>query len=93
MTRTPNGRGGWVESWTTEASVFGSIRPATGREITLGSSMKYLMTHRIELPWIAGLTTKKRLTLGARVFNIRALVNEDERNWKWLVDAEEKEQG
>ena len=38
------------------------------------------MTHRVKIRYRAGVTAKMRLTFGARVFNIRGVINAGERD-------------
>ena len=42
------------------------------------------MSHRIRMRYRPDITPANRLRLGTRVFNIRAILNEGERN-RWLT--------
>jgi SPP1 family predicted phage head-tail adaptor len=79
-TDTLNARGEAIPSWSTVTTLWGSIDPLSGREGFAAQQMYASATHRIRLRYRAGVVPKMRLTKGARVFKIEAVLNTDERN-------------
>ena len=62
-----------------------------GREIYTSGHLEGHVTHKVTLRWRADLTitTSMRLLFNARVFNIRAVLNQDEGNhWVELLVEE-----
>ena len=81
-TPVPDGDGGFTEVWTSldPASVFASIEPATASKLErLGpNTVTNEATHIIAFPYHSGVTTKTRISLGARVFQVTGVSNEME---------------
>lgn len=80
---TPDDAGGYVLSWTNLATAWAEITALNGREVYTAQHLEGRVTHRVTMRYRAGVTTDMRLTCGSRVFNIRAVMNSDERN-RWL---------
>ncbi|MFQ6016772.1 MAG: phage head closure protein [Kiloniellaceae bacterium] len=75
--------GGQNDPWagaTTVATVWGRIQPLTGSERLRAMRLEGKVSHRITIRYQAGITPKMRMLLGGRVFNIRAVINPEERN-------------
>ncbi len=81
--RTDDGAGGYALSWTDVATVWAEIAPLGGREAFAAHRLEARVTHRVRLRYREGITADMRLVMGSRVFNIRAVLNEGERN-RWL---------
>jgi SPP1 family predicted phage head-tail adaptor len=79
---TPDGGGGYQLDWETLATVWGEVRPLDGRERLGAMRLKSELTHRVVIRWRAGLAldAEWRLLLDARAFNIRAVINQGERD-------------
>lgn len=76
--------------WTPVAVVFAAIEPIGERETEAGAAMTGRATHRIQLRWRDGVTSRDRLVQGARVFRILAARDLDERRTHLLIRAEEE---
>lgn len=63
----------------TVATVWGSIEPLSGGERLRAMRLEGHLTHRVVIRYRAGVTSDMRIAFGARVFNIRAVVDIDER--------------
>lgn len=61
------------------ATVWASVEPLTARETILADGVNSEMTHRIQMRYLAGLTSKHRIKFGARYFDILGVRNIDER--------------
>ena len=57
-----------------------SIEPLKGAERLTTQQLESRLTHRVRLRHRSGVTTAMRLKFGARIFNIRAVINKGERN-------------
>jgi SPP1 family predicted phage head-tail adaptor len=78
-----------VENFTTQATVWGSIEPLTGRELFTAKQVYPLVTHRITVRGNLSLTPAKRIEHESRVFNILSVVDKDERKIEKTVMAME----
>lgn len=80
VTQTPDGAGGYTESWALVSSLWASIDPIRGREKMQGMQLETPITHKIFCRYNSAVTTKKRFLLGSRVFNIVEVLNIEEQN-------------
>jgi SPP1 family predicted phage head-tail adaptor len=90
-TPTPDGAGGYALAWTTVATVWADIKPASGSKVYTAGHLEGHVTHEITLRYRGdlGITTAMRAVYGNRAFNIRAVLNLDERNrWTQLLVEE-----
>ncbi|MDD3371564.1 MAG: phage head closure protein [Alphaproteobacteria bacterium] len=89
--RTDDGAGGYALAWTTLATVWANVEPLRGNENYTHGRLEGRVTHRITLRWRDDLpvTTDMRLLMDSRVFNVRAVLNEGERNRWTVILAEE----
>lgn len=76
--------------WTPVAVVFGALEPIGEGEGEAGASMNGRVTHRIQLRWRDGVSSRDRLVMGARIFRIVAVRDLDERRTHLLIRAEEE---
>lgn len=89
---SPDGAGGLTDPWANPiqvATVWAEITPLTGDERLQAMRLEDRVSHRIRIRYRADVTAQHRLRLGTRIFNIRSVINESERD-RWLtVLAEE----
>ena len=80
-TRTDTGQtgGGVSSSWATLATVWASVQPLKGMERLHAQQLESPVTHKVTIHYRSDVTTKHRLTWGSRTFNIRSVVDVDER--------------
>ena len=76
---TPDGAGGVLRSYSTLATVWAAIAPASADDQVFADRRLGLLSHRIVLRRRDDLTLNHRFRLGFRVFLIRALRDPDER--------------
>jgi SPP1 family predicted phage head-tail adaptor len=81
--RTPDGAGGYLLSWVDFASARAYIKPLSGREAVQAERIQASVTHRFAMRYKAGILPSDRIVYAGRVFNIRAVINVEERN-RWL---------
>lgn len=78
-----NDSGGQVETWSTFATVWASLKPKLVKEVNFAQRIEPRVDHEIVIRYRSGLTTKMRVKFGSRYFEIKAIVNEEERN-EWI---------
>lgn len=89
VTETQNSQGEPSTDWADETTVWTSVEPLVGRELLLAQQTVALVTHRVGLRYLAGLTAKKRLVFNGRTFNILNVMNLEERNREMEIMAQE----
>lgn len=88
-TKTRTDTGGFTETWTTDATVWGAVEPFRGREYWNNQQMQGEATHRIVLRHRGSVTPANRILFGARVFNVIEALNPDERRISLELMAKE----
>lgn len=73
-----DGQGGFTETWATDATVWAYVRPYRGRERPQAGQTQTPVTHKITTRYRAGVTTKQRLLLDSRAFDVEEVINPDE---------------
>ena len=63
-------QGGVTRSWTTHASTWASIRPLSGNERVTAMQVSELVTHRVIMRYVSGLTCSMRVLFGSRVLSL-----------------------
>ncbi len=91
--RTPDEGGGAALSWDDLASVWAGIRPASGSERWQAGQLQAVVSHAITMRYRRDVRAKHRIRFvddgRERLFNVRVVMNVDERG-EWLkVLAEE----
>lgn len=71
--------GGQVVQFRTVGTAFVQITPISGRERLQGAQLDAETTHRVWMRYRSDLTPKHQLRYGSRQFNIRSIINRDER--------------
>lgn len=77
-------------AWTAVATLWASISPVSATESSTGAALAGTAGLRIETRWRNDLTSRDRLTLGARIFRVVATHDLDERRRRLVVIAEEE---
>lgn len=81
--RLPDGGGGWVMSWTHVADVWAAIWPrSTGEDLTL-DRVASRARHEVWMRHREGIVPEMRLRLGTRTFDVRGVLDVEERG-RWL---------
>jgi SPP1 family predicted phage head-tail adaptor len=80
--QTSDGAGGYALTWVTLATVWADIDPISGNEIYTSGHLEGHVTHKITLRWRTDITitTDMIVAYNTRLFNIRAVINQDESN-------------
>lgn len=81
---TADGGGGQgADPWAdpvTVATVWGRVEPLKGRERMQAMQLRGQVSHRVTIRHRPGITAQMRVLFDGRAFNIRAVVNVEERN-------------
>jgi SPP1 family predicted phage head-tail adaptor len=94
-TNTSDGAGGFTQSYSTIADVFASINPKKGNEIfsdgAQGMQVENPVTHEIFIRYRDDVTISNttKIVFGTREFNIRSILNLEEKNRFLKIEAEE----
>ncbi|MDA0780803.1 MAG: phage head closure protein [Rickettsiales bacterium] len=93
---TADNAGGNTIGWTDFMSVWAKIEDISksggrnlGAEKTFSGQLKNTRSYRITIRYISGVTTDMRVLFDSRVFNIRSVINVNERNEMLQIFAEE----
>lgn len=78
-TRIDDGAGGATETWALIAEVWGALRPASGSEAVEADGLKGRAAHEIWIRHRTGVLPEMRFRLGTRLFDIRAVIDQAER--------------
>ncbi len=81
--KVPDGGGGVVETWEEVAPLWVAIRPLSGREAMAAGQFASRLTHEITLRYRVLVLPEMRFRKGDRIFEIRAVMDVDERH-RWL---------
>lgn len=73
------------ESWATFATVYGAIRPLSGRELLAAQQVASLVDHEIEIRYRAGITAKMRALFEGVIYNIEAVLDPDLRHIRLIL--------
>lgn len=77
------------KTWVPFATVWASFEPLSGKEIFAAQQYSSEATHRVTIRYRAGLTSKMRIKLGTRAFDILSEMNEMERNQDIVMICQE----
>ena len=79
-TDTSDGGGGRSQAYNTIAQIFADIRPQSGAEQYRQGKVQDRTTHNIFIRHRADISTAYRIKFENRLFNIRQIINIDERD-------------
>jgi len=76
---TPDGGGGFSESWETVTSAWLSLEPLSGTDGFGPDANESRVRHKIVLRRLAGIEAGNRITVGARHFAVRTVLDQGPR--------------
>ena len=82
-TAVPDGYGGSTDTWSTHKSLKAFIKPISGRERLHSQRLEASMSHKVFIRFSGDIIASDRVNYNGRFFQIRAIVNIEERN-KWI---------
>ena len=89
-TITQNATGEEILTWTDLAVRWASVEPLTGKEAFQEDHLQAEVTHKIFVRKTAGVVPKMRVLFGSRVFDIKSVLNIEERGVMLKLMCEEK---
>lgn len=87
---TPDMRGGSIIEWEYQGEIWAFIKPVSWGESMAQARLNSTITHNIHTRFDGDIRTTDRLKYGDRIFQIKAVVNEDERNMWTIIRAVEQ---
>ena len=88
-TLTPDGGGGYSESWAAFATVWIALEPLGATDTPHASKLESRVRHRITLRRRSDLAAGQRVTVGARTFRVHAILDDGPRAPFVRLQAEE----
>lgn len=86
---TPDGGGGYTETWESYASVWGMLEPQSGREPVEAGRPESRATHRLTIRRRTDVSANHRAAIGARLFAILAILDAGSQSlWMTLLCEE-----
>lgn len=80
FTSTPNGMGGFSQTWSTAATVRAAIWPTSATEQKRAAAPTMVATHTIRIRHYSGLLASWRIRFGTRYFSIVSIIDKDEKH-------------
>lgn len=79
-TESQDGHGQAVPTWSTFATVPGSLEPLNGREIFAAAQVQAEVTARARIRYLEGVTAKMRITCESKIYAITAVIDRELRH-------------
>ena len=89
-TLTSDGMGGSTETWTKKLTTRAAIWPIKGKEALEAMKLDTKITHRVRMRYRSGITSLMRISYDSRLFEIKSIINPDERNISLELLCEEE---
>ncbi len=86
---TRNDDGSEAVTWEEFTRAWASIDPVGGREYFLASQMQAPTDHRITIRYQPNIESEMRVAWNGRNFNIRSILNREERNIELVLMCQE----
>ena len=77
-------------TWTTRATVWGSVEPLSDRERFFSQQLQAVTVHRIAIRYRKDIRQDWRILYGTRIFRILGIRNMEERNVELELTCEEE---
>lgn len=79
-TESQNSHGDPVPTWSTFATVYGSLEPLSGREVFAAAQLTGEITARARIRYLSGVTEKMRISFDSKIYAITAVIDRDLRH-------------
>ena len=89
QTLTPDGGGGYSESWDVVATVWARLESVTGADQPRADRLESRVRHKIVLRRSNAFAAGQRVEIGARTFAVRALLDDGPRSQLLTLLCEE----
>jgi SPP1 family predicted phage head-tail adaptor len=88
-TQVPDGGGGYTETPTDVTEIPARVEPLEGREQLLAMQTGMQRPHRFTMRYRSGMTGAKTLIYDGRTFDIKSIVDPEERHRELVITADE----
>lgn len=78
--RTPDGYGGYTETWQDIATVWANIKPLRGREFFQAQQIQSEVTHKITIRYRNDIDETCRVKYNGQIFDIKSIIDIDNRH-------------
>ena len=91
-TRTVDAVGGYTEVWATITSgtVWARIVPVGGLEQFRADQLQEIVTHKITIRYLSGVTVGHRVLFGSQTFDVKNVIDLEERGVTLILLCEER---
>lgn len=76
-------------TWSTYVKAWARVTPLTGREYMEAQAQSQSVSHEVRMRHRDGVTPEMRMVHGGRVFDIEAVLNEEERDRELILMCRE----
>lgn len=90
LTTTYNEYNEPVQTWSDVAAVYAAVEPLSGREFFAAEQTQARVNTRIIIRYRAGIMPTMRVAWGARIYNIRAVIDTEGRHEELQLMCEEE---
>ncbi len=87
---TPDGQGGFTESWPDGSTVWASVEPLKSYERAQAMQMAVPQTHKITMRYTDEVTEASRIRYGDRIFWVKETNDPEERQRFLIIKALER---
>lgn len=87
-TVTRDASGSEIETWTTESQIYASIESLSGREYFAAQQNQAEIDTKIIMRYLRNVTADKRILYGNRIFEIKAVLTDNNRMFTQLMCIE-----
>lgn len=77
-------------TWKDYATVWAEILPAVGREYWSSKQVVSEVTGKIKIRYLSGINTKMRVVYGLKIYDIKAVINVEEKNIEIVMMVSER---
>lgn len=78
-----------VITWVNYYSINGAIEPLIGREFWQSKQISAEITGKIKIRYIKGITAKMRIKFGSRYYDIKGIIDPEERHKELVLFVSE----
>lgn len=87
---TKNTLGEDITTWTEYKTTWAKVSPLSGKEYLSNNEFQSVITGRVSMRYLSGVTVDMRINWDNRIFNIKSIINTDERNRELILMVEEQ---
>ncbi|MBM4021297.1 MAG: head-tail adaptor protein [Planctomycetes bacterium] len=85
---TRNALGETLQTWSTYSTIWASVEGVSSRESLLAGQQEIVISHRVRMRWLDGLTQNMRLRWRNRTLDIISILERDNRREHELLCQE-----